>query len=148
MSVCEILPNLWLGDINSSKNKCFFDDNNIDIVMNCTKDIPFYSNYTKNIRISIDDNLENSEIDKLYLYLDKAVDLLNMELLNNKNILIHCYAGKQRSASIICSYLIKYANMSLLESIEAIKSKRLIIFTPCINFRNSLIKYEKKNQNI
>lgn len=147
MSVCEILPNLWLGNINSAKNKSFFDDHNINIVLNCTKDIPFYSNYTKNIRISVDDNLEDSEIDKFYLYIEKAVDLLNIELMNNKNILVHCYAGKQRSASIICCYLIKYANMSLLESIEAIKSKRLIVFTPEINFKNALIKFEKKIKN-
>lgn len=143
MAVCEILPHLWLGDIRSAKNKSFFDDNNIEIVINCTKDIPFFSNYTTNIRISINDNLEEEEIDKFYLYIDKAVNLINKELLNFKNILVHCYAGKQRSASIISCYLMKYANMSLKESIESVKSKRSVAFTPGINFSKSLLQFEK-----
>tara|TARA_Y100000385_G_scaffold291870_2_gene373404 strand:+ start:7486 stop:7932 length:447 start_codon:yes stop_codon:yes gene_type:complete len=143
MAVCEILPHLWLGDIRSAKNKIFFDDNNIEIVINCTKDIPFFSNYTTNIRISINDNLEEEEIDKFYLYIDKAVNLINKELLNFKNILVHCYAGKQRSASIISCYLMKYANMSLKESIESVKSKRSVAFTPGINFSKSLLQFEK-----
>ena len=143
MAVCEILPLLWLGDIRSAKNKSFFDDNNIEIVINCTKDISFFSNYTKNIRISVNDNLEEEEIDKFYLYIDKGVDLINKEILNFKNILVHCYAGKQRSASIISCYLMKYGNMSLKESIESIKSKRSVAFTPEINFIKSLLQFEK-----
>ena len=144
MAVCEIIPNLWLGDIRIAKNKIFFDENDINIVINCSKNIPFYSNYTTNIRISVDDNLQPEEIKKLYLYLDKACDLINEKLLDNRKILVHCYAGKQRSASVIVSYLMKYSNMSLQESIDAVKSKREIIFTPGINFLDSLVKFEKK----
>ena len=148
MAVCEILPNLWLGDIRSARNKAFFEDNNINIVINCSKDIPFYSNYTKNFRISIDDNLEKSEIDRFYLYIDKAVNLINNEILNSKNILVHCYAGKQRSAALVSAYLMKYGNISLKEAIDSVKSKRLIAFTPGVNFENALVKYENYLKNV
>ena len=57
MSVCEILSNLWLGNIVSAKNSRFFIENNINVVVNCSKDLSFYHNNTKNYRISIHDNL-------------------------------------------------------------------------------------------
>lgn len=144
MTVCEIIPNLWLGDINIARNKNFFDENNIDIVINCSKDIEFFCNYTKNIRISVDDNLEECEIEKFYEYIEKAVDFIHDEILNNKNILVHCYAGRQRSASIVACYLIKYGKIKYKEAIESIKTKRELAFTPEINFEKSIIKFEKK----
>lgn len=142
MSVCEILPNLWLGNIKCAQNKLFFDTNDIDIVFNCSKDIPFYSNYTKNVRISVNDDLTESEIHRFYFYLSKACDLINENLLDNKNILVHCYAGKQRSAGIIAAYLMKYADMNYNDAIQSIKSKRFIAFTPSVNFEKALRKFE------
>ena len=50
----EILSGLWLGNILDAKNLEFI--NSIDIVINCSKDIPFLSKDTKNIRVPIDDN--------------------------------------------------------------------------------------------
>jgi len=143
MSVCEIVSNLWLGNILVAKNKMFFDENNIDYVINCTKDVPFYSNYTQNVRISVDDNLKSNEINTMYKYLNRAADFIHNKLQDNKTILVHCYAGKQRSASIICGYLMKYCNMKCKDAITAIKSKRLIAFTPAINFQQALYKFEK-----
>ena len=143
MSVAEIIPNLWLGNIKIAKNKQFFDDNNISIVINCSRDIPFYSNYTNNIRISVNDNLKHNEIVRLYKYMDKSSNLIHKELLDNKSILVHCYAGVQRSASIIAAYLIKYGEMSLKTAILSIKSKRHNAFTPSVNFLEALIQFEK-----
>lgn len=144
MSVCEVIPGLWLGNIKIAQNLHFFETNNIHCVLNCSKDIPFFCDKCENIRISVDDNLKIEEIDKLYEYFDKAADFINSKLLNNKNILVHCYAGKQRSASIIIVYLMKYCDLSLKNSIIVLKSKREIVFTPTINFKKSLLKYEKK----
>ena len=143
MSVCEIIPKLWLGNINICKNRLFLTNNNIKIIINCSCDIPFFSNKTKNIRISVNDNLKEKEIEKLYHYLDKSADTIYKYLQNNQPILVHCYAGKQRSASVVVAFLMKYARMSLKDSILAIKSKRVKVFTPGINFIKPLEKYEK-----
>lgn len=147
MACCEIIPNLWLGNIKIAKNNNFFENFNIDCVINCTKDIPFYSNYTTNIRISVDDNLLSSEIEKMYQYLDKSSDLIYKYLNDDKNILVHCYAGKQRSACVIAAFLIKYSNMSLNDVITSIRSKRLISFTPSINFLKALKNFQKNIVN-
>ena len=147
MSVCEILPNLWLGNIVAAKNAKFLLNNNIDIIINCSKDLRFFSNKTINYRVAVHDNLEKEEVDKFYEYLDKIIPLIHTHLNNNKTIFVHCYAGKQRSASIVACYLIKYGKLTLKQSIDSIKSKRLVAFTPGINFNDALLLYEKSVSN-
>ena len=123
-SANEILSGLWLGNIIDSQTEEFI--NNMDIVINCSKDIPFYTKTTKNIRIPIHDNLEQSEIRNLLKFLPKITTFIHTSLLNNKNILIHCHAGKQRSASVIVAYLMKYLKITLEKAIILVKSKRNI----------------------
>ena len=43
----EIIPNLWLGNILDSRNKTFMKD--IDVVINCSKNIPFYSKFVTSL---------------------------------------------------------------------------------------------------
>ena len=50
----EIIPGLYLGNYLSSY-KQNLEKNKIDIVINVNKDLPFYSDKTRNIRINIDD---------------------------------------------------------------------------------------------
>jgi protein-tyrosine phosphatase len=145
MSVCEIIPNLWLGNILIAKSNKFFIENDITVVVNCSKDIPFYHNHTKNYRIAVDDNLKKKEIDKFYEYLPKIIPIVHNHLLNNDRVLVHCYAGKQRSASIVCCYLLTYGDMDFFKSIESIKTKRLVSFTPEINFLKAMQKYKINN---
>lgn len=141
MYATEILPNLWISSILTIKNNQFYDINNIKCVINCSKEIPFFSENTLNIRIPVADNLKPAEVDRLYLYMDKATEIIHSHFKKYQGVLVHCYAGKQRSASIITAYLMKYGNMSLEQAIYAIKSKRIGVFTPNNNFKNALVKF-------
>ena len=40
MSACEIITDLWLGNIRDSRNAEFI--NKVDVVINCSKKIPFW----------------------------------------------------------------------------------------------------------
>lgn len=137
----EIFTNLWLGDIRDSRNSEFI--NSIDVVINCTKNLPFINNSKKSIRVSVEDNLEKEEIASLYKYLEPITKFIHVQLVNNKKVFVHCYAGKQRSASVVCAYLMKFMELSYKESTELIKSKRYHIFTPLPNFDAALRIWEK-----
>mgnify|MGYP006100210021 FL=1 len=139
---CEIIPNLWLGNVLDSRNKLFME--NIDVVINCSKNIPFCSKTAKNVRIKVDDDLKKEEIVNMYKYLDNATQLIHNYLLNNKTVFVHCYAGKQRSATVVCGYIMRYMSLSYKETTELVKTKRLIIFTPLPNFDEALKHYEIK----
>lgn len=139
---CEIIPNLWLGNVLDSRNAIFM--RNIDVVVNCSKNIPFYSKTAKNVRIKVDDDLQKEEIINMYKYLDNATQLIHNCLLNNKTVFVHCYAGKQRSATVICGYIMRYMNLSYKETTELVRTKRFIIFTPLPNFDEALKHYDIK----
>ena len=139
----EIIPNLWLG--NSSDSQQIPWINQFDIIINCTKDLPFSSQNSncKNVRIPIDDNLEMIEIENMYNCLGPIIDYIHVQLLKGKKIFVHCFAGVQRSATVIVGYLTKYTPLSLDECIKAVASKRSIIFQPMCNFRPALNKLVK-----
>ena len=142
----EILSNLWLGDIRDSKNIEFIDS--MDIIINCTKNLPFINKKKKCFRIHVEDNLEKIEIINLYKYLESITKIINQYLKLNQKIFVHCYAGKQRSATVICAYLIKFLKIPYKEAKQLISSKRKHVFTPLTNFEGALELFERENLTI
>lgn len=49
---------------------------------------------------------------KLNRHFDEAADFIHQHLQYG-NVLVHCYAGVSRSASIVIAYLIKYHGLTL-----------------------------------
>ena len=143
MSVKEIIPGLWLSDKNISLNKQFFKDNQIDIVINCSKDLQFIDLDIEKVRLKIHDNLQDDEIINMYHNLDYITKYIYDNLSLCKNILVHCYAGKQRSATVIIAYLLRYSKLDLNKCIELLKYKKENVFTPSINFIDALKLYNK-----
>ena len=138
----KIINNVYLGNYNDSLNNNFI--NSFEMIINCSKDLPFnkkINNHTKKIRLSINDDLTIESNKELYEYLNYITSVMHYYCNNNKKIFIYCYAGKQRSPSIIAAYLIKYYNFSLNEAINFIKLKNNYSFIPKPNFYNSLNKF-------
>ena len=139
----EIFTNLWLGDIRDSRDSQFISK--IDVIINCTNNIPYLDNSKECFRVGVEDNLKKNEIILLYKLLDPTIDFIHEKLKSQKSVFVHCYAGKQRSASVICAYLMKYLDFNLDDAKYFVKSKRAHIFTPVCNFNGALKLYEKKN---
>lgn len=139
----EIYPGLWLGDINSALDKKFLHGKKITCIFNCTRSLPFIEDpyVTAKYRVAVMDNLENEEIQKMYKLLNPTINKL-FTMLNDNNVLVHCHKGKQRSATVIIAYLMKFANMTKDEALYTVKTKRPLICTPATNFDVALDKYE------
>tara|TARA_B100001093_G_C26453926_1_gene853518 strand:- start:3 stop:440 length:438 start_codon:yes stop_codon:yes gene_type:complete len=140
----KIMNNIYLGNYNDSMNNDFINDFNL--IINCSKDLPFNNNINNNIkkiRISINDDLSKQSNIDLYNYLNYITNVMHQYTNNNKKIFVYCYAGKQRSPSIIAAYLIKYYNFSTYEAINFIKQKKNNTFKPKVNFYNSLNNFNK-----
>lgn len=130
-----ILPNLYIGNKNSSQDLEFIKNHNIDLIVNCSKNINFIElNNIKKVRIPIDDNriFKNYEIIK---YLD-CLDTIEKFRNKKKSVLIHCHVGSQRSATILLLYIMKKLNYSYEEGFNLIKCKRPICFCPINNFNH------------
>ena len=107
----EILSGLWIGNVNDIYNKEFYLDNNINIVINCTKDQAFLDlENLKKIRIPLSNDIKN-DMYLLSIKKDAIIDFIHKSL-EEKNIFIYCYNGLTVSALIVALYMIKYGNIS------------------------------------
>ena len=137
-----ILPGLWLGNAKASLDDNFLKDNNITTVFNCTKDLPYHYGIKKQYRVPVDDNLKTEEIRNMELWSFEIIYKLRKEHIQG-NVLVHCYAGMQRSAAVIAMYLVATEQMKSDDAINFIKEKRPIAFRPFTNFYKSIKGFEE-----
>lgn len=140
----EIIPRLWLGNANASMDDEFLTKNHIQVVFNCTKNLPFSSIVPIKFRIPIDDNLQEAEIRNMELWSTEIAFKIISEYRDGKNILVHCAAGMQRSAASVAFMLIAYMQMRALDAMSFIKSKRKIAFYPRANFGRAIDYFDRK----
>jgi hypothetical protein len=154
----KILPKLYLGNYQAAKNAEFFKDKKIKAVLNCSKDLPntFASKKDKYgveeveyMRIPIDDSLKEVDIKKCYEFMPVIVEFIHKHtVLQKNNILVHCYAGRQRSAISVAVYLVAKYGMTPADACKYIMDKRkeAFHFGLSLNFEDSLNKYYKDLQ--
>jgi hypothetical protein len=130
----EIIPYLYIGN-HASANYLY---HKFDLVVNCTKHLPFFGSNAKHIRVAIDDN--PCEAEKLLKYVVES-DVLNdihSFVLNKKNVLVHCAQGVQRSPSLVTCYLMKYENLIPFQAMSLVQMKRPVAFAHTINFERTI----------
>ena len=138
----EILPGLWLGNKGASQDQAWLQSKQISVIFNCTKDLPFVNTSMSLYRIPLDDNLEPSEIRNLEHWSWETVYKLMAEQKKGNKILVHCFAGMQRSAAVIAIYLVAMFRCTTAEAIAFIKQRRPIAFHSNANFYNSIKGFE------
>lgn len=129
-----IKNNFYLGNAYNSRDYIKLKENNIGLIVNCTKDVPnFFPDEFNYINVCVEDTNTNSIIDLL----DKILIDINNYITNNnnKNVLIHCFMGSSRSASILIGYMIKYMGLNRRDSLNFLKEKR-----PIVNLNNNFFK--------
>jgi dual specificity phosphatase 12 len=140
----EVIPRLWLGNAKASMNEDFIQHHNIQVVFNCTKNLPFSPIIPIKYRIPVDDNLEEEEIRNMELWSGEIALKIMVEYSQGKTILVHCMAGMQRSAASVAFMLIAYHKMRALDAMRLIKEKRRIAFYPRANFGRSIDYFDRK----
>jgi dual specificity phosphatase 12 len=137
-----IIPGLWLGNAKAAMDDNFLKKNSIQTVFNCTKDQPFNSSIKRRYRVPVDDNLKEEEIRNLELWSYEIIYKLTKEHKQG-NVLVHCYAGMQRSAAVVAMYLIANYRMKNDNAVAFIKRKRPIAFWPFVNFKKSIQGFQE-----
>ena len=138
-----ILPRLWLGNKKSSTDPDFLRAAGITTVFNATKDLPFSPLIQRKYRVPVDDNLQPAEIKNMAEWSPEIVYKVVNEYKNGSVILIHCYAGMQRSAAIMAMVLIALSDHPASQVIPYIRSRRQVAFFPEVNFLQSILGFEK-----
>lgn len=151
-NVDKIINRIYLGNNRAAKDRVFFKEKNIKAVLNCSKDIPskFKSDPSiEYMRIPIHDSLKEVDIEKAFLFMPAAIEFIHKHVaIEKKNILVHCWAGRQRSAIMVVAYLVTKHGMTPEEASKLLIKKRpeVFHFGKSYNFERSIVKYYKKLQ--
>jgi protein-tyrosine phosphatase len=143
----KIMNRLYLGNFQAAKDKDFFKKKNIRAVLNCSKDIPNHFASNKNIeymRIPVDDSLKQKDYDLMFDFMPVIVAFIHKHIVVQKNnILIHCWAGRQRSAISVAVYLVDKYGLDPKEACKVVLDKRpeAFHFGKSLNFDQALNKY-------
>lgn len=122
----EIVKNLYVGSASALIHKGIFA-----LIVNCTKSL---TGAPGSIRVPIDD--DESECDNLIKHLRETnvLERINDALSKKHTVLVHCYAGVQRSCAVVACYLIRYHQMTPVSAIAFIRSKRKVAFDDAPTF--------------
>ncbi len=117
------------------------------MVVNCTKDIDFVSPAAApgvriRMRVPVDDNLQAAEIQNLARWSPEIIYKLVHAWNAGHTILVHCYAGVQRSAAVTAMFLIATRQMTTDGAIKYIRACRPIAFFPAVNFMAAIRHFE------
>ena len=143
------MPRLWLGNVRASQDEDFIQRENIDVIFNCTKDLPFLYEERRSLtmpkqyRVPVDDNLQEEEIRNIELWSPEIAHKLLTMYNKGHTILVHCYAGMQRSAACVAILLIALKHISAEDAMNYIRSRRPVAFQPRANFGRAIAFFER-----
>lgn len=121
MVYTEVLSGFWIGNIDMMYNKQFINDNDINVIINCTINFQFKDETKQNIRIPLVEDLYGN-IETLKNNKHKILSYINTQL-ENHNILLCCYDGQTLSPFIAALYLLEYGNIPLDTIKQILRSK-------------------------
>jgi hypothetical protein len=128
----HVIDNIYLGSAYNAASYTTLKNLNIKIIINATKEI---SNYYENdndfiyLRYQLYDNNKN----RIIQYLEQSFEDIQKYKNEDGNILIHCFMGASRSASIVLYYLMKTqcnedgTQYSFDDAIKYLREKRITV---------------------
>ena len=139
----EIIPSLFLGSSFNAYNRDELKRKNITIILNITDEISnFYEDESNLIYYQFP--IRDNNIDDISTILNESYNVIEHHLSLGNKVLVHCYMGASRSASVVIHYLMGKYHMSYDQSLHIVKSRRPIV-NLSEKFQNTLIKKDKTN---
>jgi hypothetical protein len=131
---------IYLGSSFNAANKSMLDKHNIKYIINITAEI---NNYYPNDIVYVNYKMyDNNKEPILYFLEDSYKKIKQFQENNNGNILIHCFMGASRSATIVAYYLMREFNLEPYHAYKLLKKRRNLV-NPTKLLYNDLKKIKK-----
>ncbi len=130
----HIIDNIYLGSAYNVSSLDTLNKYGIERILNVTKEIPcmFPEKFTyKSIQVkdTRDSFLEN-HLEDAYQFIINSP---------SKQVIVHCYMGSSRSATIVLYYLMKKYHKTYQEALDFVRSKR-----SCVNLNKNFAEELQK----
>ena len=127
IKMTPIIDNIILGNACDASFYSRLEDANVRSIINVTKEIPnYFENDFSYYKIRLNDQNHDNFTNKIFDDVCTHIAIIT-DRYPNKNILIHCYMGSSRSASVVSAYMIKKYGYTVEECIKLLRSKRDIV---------------------
>lgn len=137
----HVIDNIYIGNSLNASNYYELEDNNITHVVNVSEEISnYFPDDIKYLRIPVSDTNDAS----LERYFPDALKFIgNVDPFSGgENVLVHCFMGSSRSATIVVLYLMRNHDMTFSEAYTYLKSRRPVV-NMNITFADELRDCEK-----
>lgn len=141
----KIIENLWIGSQGDSEDAAFMKKHDIQLIVNCSRDIPFSFKKIKGYRVPVHDS--KSETETILSHWPATSVAIDEVLRRGHGVLVHCRAGMQRSAATVAAYLMYKTGASAAAAMRSIKSKKKETFYPTATFDDALEKWQRELRN-
>ena len=134
---------LYLGNVEASKDEYFLKAFQIGAIVNCTENEPFSSYFDQKPKLHIPVKDSRDDINKqiFYQYLKESTRFIKEEREKKNVILVHCYWGLMRSATVVAVHLMDQYGFTPQRAIEYVQSKRPRALSSLYNFNDLIQKY-------
>lgn len=124
----KLLPNVYLGDGRAASSAGFFKEAEISGVLNMTASLPNKfreDEHIEYLRVPVYDSKEKRDVNKMKEYLHVVTEFIyKITVIENRNILVHCALGRQRSCAAVAAFLIKYHKMTPIDAMRYIVQRK------------------------
>ncbi|XP_060217684.1 dual specificity protein phosphatase 1-like isoform X7 [Lycium barbarum] len=136
---CMIEEGLYLGSLGAANNKDALKRLNLTHILTIARELnPPYPNEFVYKVLAVHDRVDAN----ISHYFEECFDFIEEAKGQGGGVLVHCFAGKSRSATIVIAYLMKKHGMSHSEAFQLVKSRRPVV-SPNAGFMTQLENYDK-----
>lgn len=147
----HILPNLYLGNDETAKNRETLEKCGIRYIVNVTSDLPNYFEKSEQeemedgrqqivyMRIPVDDNCSHN----LAQFFPQAISFIEKARNERAAVLVHCWAGISRSVTVCLAYLMYSLRCPLDEAFDRLLKQNGTI-APNFHFMEALTHWEQE----
>uniref|UniRef100_A0A8R1HYB3 Protein-serine/threonine phosphatase n=1 Tax=Caenorhabditis japonica TaxID=281687 RepID=A0A8R1HYB3_CAEJA len=138
--ISEIVPNLYLAGRTVAQNSELLSEKNVTTVINVSdREIPHYPQSHPSIRHYKFYPTSDTANAKFDAFLEEAIRLIHESRLHGNGVLVHCFLGVSRSATLVAFYLISIYGMTWKDAVDFVRQRR-VSANPNFGFLHQLKK--------
>ncbi|KAL0388659.1 UNVERIFIED_CONTAM: Dual specificity protein phosphatase 1 [Sesamum radiatum] len=146
---CKIEEGLYLGSLGAANNRSALKSLNITHILTIAISLApahpndfIYKIVEGRIFCLVSVSLPDREDITITQYFDECFAFIDEARARGGGVLVHCFAGRSRSVTVVVGYLMFKNGMSFTEALQYVKTKRPVA-SPNSGFMLQLQEYER-----
>jgi len=134
----EILDGLYLASFNDVERRG--REARDYFIVNCSRDLPMRS--PDGVRLAIDDAPDENS--RMLSFFPGVTHLIRERLRSGDEVIVHCWAGQQRSAAVVAAYLMRYEGISKERAMAYVRRCKSDAFSRGATFDPALTAWARR----